>query len=240
MEGFKMSVKEAFANRLKHLREIAKLTQVQLAEKLGISRGSISYYENCERTPDIEVLSKVAELFDVNIDYLMGYSENAHSDCEEAGLYTRLTDKAIDVLFNANFDVEPLSKLIENEEFDKFMLFFGYLCEYYRDLNKYLDSKYFMPETEYLSFLLVQTLMPMIHNVAMSIGYKNITKKEIQMIHKENEKILVSLKEFEDRIGEISKSNISEYRNKHKDEIDIRKRIHAHFSKGDNSNATQD
>ena len=46
-------VNERFAERLRDLREAAGLTQKQLADELGVSRGSISYYENCERVPDI-------------------------------------------------------------------------------------------------------------------------------------------------------------------------------------------
>ena len=42
-----------FAKRLKQIRETAGLTQEQFAKELKVSRGTISYYEKGERTPDI-------------------------------------------------------------------------------------------------------------------------------------------------------------------------------------------
>jgi len=71
-----MNIKQIFATRLKELREASQLSQSQLAERLGVSRGSISFYENGERTPDIVFLDSVASYFNVPIDYLMGYADN--------------------------------------------------------------------------------------------------------------------------------------------------------------------
>ena len=58
-----LDVQKRFAERLKYLRTNAKLTQEQLAEKLGVSRGSISFYEKCDRVPDIVFLERVAMFF---------------------------------------------------------------------------------------------------------------------------------------------------------------------------------
>ena len=68
-----MDVKEVFANKLRELRISKKLSQTELAEKLGVSRGSISFYENGERTADIDFIYKVAQFFNVSIDFLLGY-----------------------------------------------------------------------------------------------------------------------------------------------------------------------
>ena len=67
-----MDVKEVFANRLRELRIAKKLSQVELAEALGVSRGSISFYENGERTADIDFVYKAAQFFNVSADYLIG------------------------------------------------------------------------------------------------------------------------------------------------------------------------
>ncbi len=72
-------VQVIFADRLKYLRTAEKLTQDQLAEKLGVSRGSISYYENCDRVPDIVFLTKAAEFFSTTTNYLLGYSSNRYN-----------------------------------------------------------------------------------------------------------------------------------------------------------------
>lgn len=73
-----MSVKTAFAKRLRELR--GPMTQAEFAEAVGISRGSVSFYENEERTADIEVLSAISEKFNVSVDYLLGKAEIRNTD----------------------------------------------------------------------------------------------------------------------------------------------------------------
>lgn len=69
-----MSNIEIFSRRLKELREESGLSQALLAEELGVSRGSISYYENGDRTPDVEFLAKAKAYFGVDYEYLLGES----------------------------------------------------------------------------------------------------------------------------------------------------------------------
>lgn len=64
-----------FSERLKELRKDMHLTQKELAEKLGLSPGAIGLYEQNRRTPDIDLLNKIASIFDVSIDYLTGKTE---------------------------------------------------------------------------------------------------------------------------------------------------------------------
>lgn len=59
-----------FGERLKELREDFNLTQDQLAEKIGINRSTISAYENNAISPTLEILVKLADTFNVSIDYL--------------------------------------------------------------------------------------------------------------------------------------------------------------------------
>jgi transcriptional regulator with XRE-family HTH domain len=56
--------------RLKQLR--GKKVQQDIADKLGISRSRYSHYENEHVQPDIELLQKMADLFEVSVDYLLG------------------------------------------------------------------------------------------------------------------------------------------------------------------------
>lgn len=67
-----MSAKVAFPERLRTLRERKGLSQEGLARALQVSRASIGYYEGGHRLPDIEVLEKIAEYFEVSSDYLIG------------------------------------------------------------------------------------------------------------------------------------------------------------------------
>lgn len=61
-----------FGERLKMLRTEAGMTQNQLADRLGISKSVISYYELKERNPSPEILIRLAEIFHVTTDYLLG------------------------------------------------------------------------------------------------------------------------------------------------------------------------
>jgi len=62
--------------RIKSLREEKKITQQELAQYLGVSQKTISNYEKEERSPDPETLRKIADYFDVTVDYLLGRSNN--------------------------------------------------------------------------------------------------------------------------------------------------------------------
>lgn len=61
-----------FGNILKQLRTERNLTQSELAEKLGLSKSSISMYENGKREPDFENLEMIADFFNVRLMYLIG------------------------------------------------------------------------------------------------------------------------------------------------------------------------
>lgn len=64
-----------FADRLKQLRIDSGLTQPQLAKKLDMSNGAIGNYESGKRFPKYEDLEAIADLFNVNMDYLLGRSD---------------------------------------------------------------------------------------------------------------------------------------------------------------------
>ena len=117
-----MAVMNTFAKRLKSLREEHKLSQTELANALGISRGSLSFYENAERTADIEMLYKVSEYFGVTLDYLIGKSDNRTKENAVIGEDLGLSDKAIEILrlYNEHFHgavlIPTINLLIEQEE----------------------------------------------------------------------------------------------------------------------------
>ena len=58
--------------RLKHLRIEKGLTQEELAEKVGLKKPTISCYESDKRQPDYNTLMKLADIFGVTIDGLLG------------------------------------------------------------------------------------------------------------------------------------------------------------------------
>ncbi len=61
-----------FAVRIKNLRQGKELNQVQLAEKLGVKKQSISNWENDNIMPSIDMLIRIADFFHVSTDYLLG------------------------------------------------------------------------------------------------------------------------------------------------------------------------
>ena len=72
--------KYVFAEKLKMLREERKLSQYELANKMGCSRGLISNYEQGVRRPDHDRLRDFSKFFDVSIDFLLGNENNYVSE----------------------------------------------------------------------------------------------------------------------------------------------------------------
>ncbi|MBQ7857496.1 MAG: helix-turn-helix transcriptional regulator [Oscillospiraceae bacterium] len=64
-------LKPIIARNLTALRQAAKMTQSELAEKLNYSDKAISKWERAESLPDITVLKTIADLFGVPLDYLV-------------------------------------------------------------------------------------------------------------------------------------------------------------------------
>jgi len=62
------------------LRKEKKITQVQLAEKLGVSEQAISKWENNQCAPDVSLFPIIADYFGVSIDRLFGYHVNSYSN----------------------------------------------------------------------------------------------------------------------------------------------------------------
>lgn len=69
-----------FGSRLKELRTQAGLTQLQLAQRMGITKSVVSFYELQERMPSPEVLLKLAGIFHVSTDYLLGLDKRETID----------------------------------------------------------------------------------------------------------------------------------------------------------------
>lgn len=63
------------AQRIKDLMKSEKLTQMQLARALGVGQSSVSDWIKAKSEPSIENLWKLADFFDVSVDYLIGRKE---------------------------------------------------------------------------------------------------------------------------------------------------------------------
>lgn len=60
---------------MRYLREKLGLNQTQAAIKLDISRVNYNRYEKGDRTPDNDTLKRIADFYDITIDYLLGHED---------------------------------------------------------------------------------------------------------------------------------------------------------------------
>lgn len=117
-----MITKEAFSIRLKELRLERNMTQKELAKELSVSMGSIGFYENKERTPDIEFLMRAVDFFGVSADYLLGLQEERHNEDIQSTRDLGLSEKSIIALESYKADevefLAPIINLLLEEVYD--------------------------------------------------------------------------------------------------------------------------
>lgn len=70
-----MSLGDGMLNRLKELRKSRGYTQVALQMQTGIEQALLSKFENGERVPPTETLYRLAEFYNVSIDYILCRTE---------------------------------------------------------------------------------------------------------------------------------------------------------------------
>lgn len=68
--------------QIRELRNIRGISQIQLANKLGVTKQSVSNWENDNILPSIEMLVKIANFFEVSTDYLLGLDKKRTLDIE--------------------------------------------------------------------------------------------------------------------------------------------------------------
>ncbi len=103
----------AFKEMLKYLRSRESLSQAELAEKLGVAKSTISMYEVGRREPDFETLEAIADLFNVDMNFLLGKDGSENDDRyylndETAKAAQEIFEnKELKMLFDAARDAEP-------------------------------------------------------------------------------------------------------------------------------------
>lgn len=86
-----------FSQRLKQLRNNKHWTQAQVAKRIGVTASMVSSYETDIRFPSYEVMIRIADIFGVTVDYLLGredarYLDISQLDNEEAALVCSLVE----------------------------------------------------------------------------------------------------------------------------------------------------
>lgn len=62
--------------RLKELRKTRRITQLKLAMDLNLTQNTVSRYETGEREPGIAELIRIADYFQISVDYLLERTDN--------------------------------------------------------------------------------------------------------------------------------------------------------------------
>ena len=115
-----------FGKIMKKLRGERNLTQIELSERTGISKSSISMYENGNRTPELETFELLADFYNVDMDYLKGKSNIKRrvdfTHINESGVPYVVKHK-IPVLgrVQAGIPIEAIEEIIDYEEISKEM-----------------------------------------------------------------------------------------------------------------------
>ena len=65
-----------FAKRLRELRQLNNITQIEMANKLGLNRVTYTNYEREKSEPSISTLKEIATIFNVSIDYLIDFDDD--------------------------------------------------------------------------------------------------------------------------------------------------------------------
>lgn len=89
--------------KLKNLRKSRKMTQQEFAEKIGVSRSTLSCYEIDSRTPTVKTLQQIADAFGIGLDYF-GISTAKNEAFE-------LLARAKDVFENESISTETKEQL---------------------------------------------------------------------------------------------------------------------------------
>lgn len=115
----------SLGERIKKQRNLNKLTQKELAIQLGLTARMISFYETEQRVPPIDILIKLANVFSISTDYLLGlttenisivnYPQTELSDEENVilGIFRKLNHDYKDIVLG------ELKKYEKMQEYEK-------------------------------------------------------------------------------------------------------------------------
>lgn len=75
---------------LKELREAKKLSRQEAAEKMGIQKRTLESYEYNKREPNIQMINKLADFYEVSTDYLLGRKTKEEKEEKFIQIYSKL------------------------------------------------------------------------------------------------------------------------------------------------------
>lgn len=112
-----------FGNNLKKYRKINKISQVELANSVGVKQGTIANYETGNRSPTIELLLKLAIKLNVSTDDLLGVENNKEAEYTN-NKYAELNKQLVEnLLNNEEYEVFKALEKIFAEQRDLTIIF---------------------------------------------------------------------------------------------------------------------
>lgn len=101
---------EKFSYRLTVLLDENNMTQTQLAKKIGTSNVTICRYLTGERIPRLDVVTKIAYVFNISLDYLLGLSDDKDIQVSDG-----ISDLNIAMLISKLYSLDDNSHLSKNQ-----------------------------------------------------------------------------------------------------------------------------
>ena len=184
-----INLKTDLGKRLLSLRKENGYNQDYVANKVGISRASLSYYEKGERSVDIEILYRLAEFYNVSIDYLFGISANKSPEREYIDTFATasmgFTSETEEVLWGNYELVELINDFINHPDFTTFeeLIYHSRYTEY--------DSM----DRKYRSFLVSQLLYSMVADI-FNDWYAYNQERIIELTTQQKEELLKDINSF--------------------------------------------
>ena len=92
-----------FGDRIRALRESMNFSQVKFAETFGIGQSSVVRYEKGEASPSLELLVRIADYYDVSLDYVLGRTDNPQGrlyDCKTKNGYPSDMENFVEMCFD--------------------------------------------------------------------------------------------------------------------------------------------
>ncbi len=104
-----------YGDRLRLLRKVNRLTMEEVGRRLGIAKSSYAGYETETRTPPLDKLQKLASIYDVSTDYILGLTDDPDPKKDRKNLREFLEKDQLH--WNGRQisaeEIEPIRKLLE-------------------------------------------------------------------------------------------------------------------------------
>ena len=134
-------------NRIKELRNKNNLTLRALGQKVNMSSSRLSQYETGKREPKLETWQKLADFFNVPVDYLLGISKDRSTltiddlNPEEQDAYERITDLLSQEYpqTRPEFNWSKIGQLLINSDLTEEQFFYTFLVFFYQNVLHFVQ-----------------------------------------------------------------------------------------------------